>query len=162
VDPSLLPTGRHQYSAAYYGDDNFLPATSASVAQRIRKNALPVGVVRFSNGIVKGFAYDPNAPATAVDVQVIIDGQVYTTITASEARAGLMGQLGQNHKHGFSLPIPQLADGNHTVSFQVKDHAVTAYVPVGQVFSWKQISWAEKLQEDDPFLVLTSQHLLAQ
>ncbi|QQS45829.1 MAG: hypothetical protein IPM66_18145 [Acidobacteriota bacterium] len=67
---------------------------------------------------VAGWAYDPQAPSEAVEVQVFIDGKFARSSIAGAARPDLVAAgAAQGPDHGFSVPIDdlELEPGTHAV-----------------------------------------------
>jgi hypothetical protein len=93
-------------------------------------NRLPKGKVEVNNGLtVSGYAQDPNNPAASINVRVDIDGVTLTTVPASGERDDLTGLLGSAN-HGFSVTIPGLTPGKHTIAVYAIDGQAGAALPV--------------------------------
>jgi hypothetical protein len=66
------------------------------------------------NGQVKGWAWDPDAPGTAVAVDVYVDGVFAKTSSANVHRDDLQNALG-SADHGFAIDMPALSFGTHRI-----------------------------------------------
>lgn len=66
---------------------------------------------------IAGWAYDPSAPAEALEVQLFIDDQFIATRRAAEARADLVRAGATRYaQHGFTFSLTELglAPGTHS------------------------------------------------
>ncbi|MCK6536946.1 MAG: SpoIID/LytB domain-containing protein [Polyangiaceae bacterium] len=105
----------------FYGADiQILQATGACVAP---VNQSPQGFLdEASCSTLRGWAYDPDQPAKAIEVDLYVDvapgqaGATPITVTANVSRPDLCAAIG-SCEHGFELPTPAaLQDGQaHTV-----------------------------------------------
>jgi hypothetical protein len=66
------------------------------------------------NGI-RGWAFDPVLSTASLPIRVDIDGAAVTTQNATGIRQDLLPFFGSVN-HGFSIAIPQLSQGPHTIS----------------------------------------------
>ncbi len=65
---------------------------------------------------VAGWAYDPQAPSEAVEVQIFIDGKFVRSSVAGAARPDLVAAgAAEGPDHGFSVPIDDLEPGLHAI-----------------------------------------------
>lgn len=97
-------------------------------------NEWPYGLLEsLDGGVVSGWAYDPDAPARALGVQLYVDGAWVKSLTAGEPRADLAvkGVLGD--AHGFSAPLPALAKGQTLRAYAVDDQGKWAVPLDGQL-----------------------------
>lgn len=67
-----------------------------------------------SNGQLKGWAWDPDAPGTAVAVDVYVDGVFSKTASANLHRDDLQASIGSSD-HGFAIDSPALSFGTHRI-----------------------------------------------
>jgi hypothetical protein len=56
--------------------------------------------------VVVGWAWDPSLPTTAINVQILADGQVIATIPASTFRQDLLNAGIGNGQHAFFFNVP--------------------------------------------------------
>lgn len=84
-------------------------------------NEWPYGLVEAGDGgTATGWAYDPDAPDKALQVQLYADGKWVGSATAGQPRADLGVKGVQGEAHGFSFPIPATAAG--TLRAYAVDH----------------------------------------
>jgi len=109
-------------------------------------NHPPKGAVTSGSGTtVSGWAVDPDDMNTPVQVQVFIDGQWLATTTANISRPDVQAKAGAINV-GFSVDIPGLRPGTHTITVYAIDgqansqaavligtYKVTNTPPVGKV-----------------------------
>ncbi|HZV00268.1 MAG TPA: hypothetical protein VFF73_26355, partial [Planctomycetota bacterium] len=93
-----------------------------------QKNNPPQGFLDVGNTTVAaGWAYDPDAGAAPVSVEIWIDNALYQTVTANQTRPDLVPIVAPEPTHGFSCSMPDsLNDG--------KFHSIRAFainVPSG-------------------------------
>lgn len=76
---------------------------------------------------ISGWVWDANQPDAPVTVNVYIDGNLYTQLTASAYRSDLQAMGKGNGNHGFSIPTPaSTQDGRpHTVAVRTADGSFT-------------------------------------
>jgi len=89
-----------------------------------RRNTEPVGFLDYVNmQRAGGWAYDADAGADAVEVEVWIDGVFHALLWAGESRPDLVPVASREPYHGWSLPtVGILDDGEfHTVRAFVRD-----------------------------------------
>ncbi|MCL2639634.1 MAG: hypothetical protein FWD53_02200 [Phycisphaerales bacterium] len=93
-------------------------------------NRLPKGAVTSGNGFnVSGWAVDPDDPSKPIQVQVFIDGVLLTTTTANLPRPDVQSKAGALNV-GFSVDIPGLYPGTHTITVYAIDGQAGAAKPV--------------------------------
>jgi hypothetical protein len=98
---------------------NYINITSSSA------NQAPTGSfdeVRLSDGVVRGWAYDPDAPSTSSQVHVYVDGPagsgtLLSGFATNTLRSDVNSSLGISGNHGFEYAIPaQYRNGaQHTI-----------------------------------------------
>jgi hypothetical protein len=89
-----------------------------------RRNSEPVGFLDYVNTQkIGGWAYDADAGANAVEVEVWIDGILQAVLRAGESRPDLVPAASPGPHHGWSLPAKALLDDGefHTVRAFVRD-----------------------------------------
>ncbi|QHT56318.1 hypothetical protein GXP71_09670 [Cellulomonas sp. H30R-01] len=77
---------------------------------------------------VKGWAYDPDAPATSVPVSVTVDG-VETVLTADQPRPDVDAAYGSGPRHGFEAHVAA-STGRHTVCLTARKPAPGRDLPL--------------------------------
>mgnify|MGYP001599117447 CR=1 FL=1 len=96
------------------------------------------------NGQLMGWAWDPDAPGTAIAVDVYVDGVYSKTASANVERPDLSAVTGGSTAHGFSIEMPVLSFGTHkidlygaeaqgNVSTLIGSKLVTNARPIGNV-----------------------------
>lgn len=96
------------------------------------KNTKPVGKLEVDNGYtVSGWAVDPDNKAASINVSVVIDGVALpgTPTLANGNRPDLLGKYGSAN-HGFSIAIPGLTPGKHTIAVYALDGQASSQAPV--------------------------------
>ncbi len=89
-----------------------------------QRNTEPVGFLDYATTrIIGGWAYDADAGANAVEVEVWIDGVFQTVLRAGELRPDLVPIASPEPDHGWSIPAKALLDDGelHTVRAFVRD-----------------------------------------
>jgi hypothetical protein len=93
-------------------------------------NKKPAGKVEVNDGFtVSGYAQDPDNPTASINVRVDIDGVTLTSSPANVNRPDLTTKLGSG-LHGFSVTIPGLTPGKHTISVYALDGQAGSQAPV--------------------------------
>ncbi|MBT2503071.1 glycoside hydrolase family 6 protein [Curtobacterium sp. ISL-83] len=87
------------------------PSTGTAAPTGHRDAVLSDGVRRVS---VRGWAFDRDAPGTALQVRVSVDGTVVQTLTAADARADVDRTFGVGADHGFAGTV-SAASGRRTI-----------------------------------------------
>jgi hypothetical protein len=83
-----------------------------------QRNATPYGFLDVANAqTAGGWAYDPDANAAPINVQIWIDNVLFTTTQANTNRPDLVPIVAAEPTHGFSVAMPpSLGDGKvHTI-----------------------------------------------
>jgi hypothetical protein len=89
-----------------------------------QRNAEPVGFLDYANTrTIGGWAYDADAGANAVEVEVWTDGLLQAVLRAGESRPDLVPAVSPEPDHGWSFPAKALLDDGefHTVRAFVRD-----------------------------------------
>jgi hypothetical protein len=89
-----------------------------------QRNTEPVGFLDYANTReIGGWAYDADAGANAVEVEVWVDGVLQTVLRAGELRPDLVPIASPEPDHGWSIPAKALLDDGefHTVRAFVRD-----------------------------------------
>lgn len=110
-----LPPGTHTLRVVAF-DEPFGSEIALGV-RTVTVETGPLGVLDTfdaANGI-RGWAFDPLLPTASVPIQVVVDGTIVATQTASGVRPDLVPFFGSAN-HGFSLDLPTLSPGPHTVA----------------------------------------------
>lgn len=109
------PTCPHEGWGCGCGQSSTTPPTSYD----------PVGYFDFAScpGAATGWACDQSDFNAALNVEIYIDGSLYTTITANYSRADVAGSCGNTSLHGFNWSIPAaLYNGSaHTIYVKAKN-----------------------------------------
>ncbi len=122
--PGSYSTGYHQF------DVYRLNPVSGAVEEKIGTKILSVAETAAPRGSfdgslgssIFGWAYDPDAPTTAINVRVDIDGITNSTFTTQFARADVNAAFGITGNHGFSFDIPgSVSNGSHTFAVYALD-----------------------------------------
>lgn len=107
--------------------------TRVLIGTRSFVNNAPVGV--FGNAIgnrVVGWVYDPDQPATSIDVIVKVDGAIFTEVTANISRSDIVGRTQGTTNHGYNITLSGLASGSHTVQIFGVDPSTGVTDLIGQ------------------------------
>lgn len=84
-------------------------------------NEWPYGLLEAGDGgTATGWAYDPDDPARALQVQLYADGKWVGAVAANQLRADLSPKGVQGEAHGFSFAVPATAAG--TLRAYAVDH----------------------------------------
>ncbi len=128
--PGLTP-GPH--SITVVAQDPTTGVFSVLLRGTIYGNSPPIGSVDIATAsVVSGWAADPNTPAASVLVRVDIDGVAGQPLLASNQRSDLANVPGINSTaHGFSVSLPPLTPGPHTVSVYAVDTQSEALTLLG-------------------------------
>jgi hypothetical protein len=85
--------------------------------------------------MVTGWAFDADTPTKFVNVKLVIDGKTVATGSANIDRPDLAGDLGTDSKgktrHGYSIKLPTLKAGVHTVATYAVDTLTGTLVLLG-------------------------------
>jgi hypothetical protein len=90
-------------------------SSSATVTVTSGTNNPPVGTfdeIRLSDGVIRGWSYDPNATSTSNDIHIYIDGAagaggtLLTGITTNVLRSDVNGSFNITGNHGIEYTIP--------------------------------------------------------
>ncbi len=139
-DLSSLTPGLHKIDLYAADANNGISYLIGS--RQVNTNLLPAGWVDVNNGTtVSGWAADGNAGANSSQVRIVIDGNAPVLATANRSRNDLISLLGSPN-HGFSVTLPQLTAGAHTIAVYAIDSttfdqvliansAVTVAGPIG-------------------------------
>lgn len=114
-----LPVGEHNVRAVFVGDNNCSPASSQSVAIRVRANVVPVGNIWVNaQGRLRGQVLDANQPETAIITDILIDGVPLTRFSANRPAPANINQPAIQPiagDHSFVIGLPVLSVGTHTI-----------------------------------------------
>jgi hypothetical protein len=109
-----LPGSYVGHVVEVYGTDT----PTGSLTLLFSNNHKPVGKVEVNNGVVvSGWALDPDSGANPINVLVKVDG---VTLAGTPTAANL-NHAGSVNGHGFSVAIPGLTPGKHTVAVYTID-----------------------------------------
>ncbi|HVS69682.1 MAG TPA: M12 family metallo-peptidase [Phycisphaerae bacterium] len=127
--PANLSRGVHRIDV--YAVDNAGGLVAPLGSRMVETNVLPAGYVdRLDATTLAGWAVDPNDITQAVQIRYTIDGNAPQFATASVNRPDL-GALYTTTAHGFSIALPQLSAGPHTVTVYAADNDNKALVLLG-------------------------------
>jgi hypothetical protein len=99
-------------------------------SRTINTNLLPFGFVDIlTTTSLKGWAIDPNNFSTPIQVRYAIDNNAPQFLTAGDTRADLSPTYPSTN-HGFSITLPQLPAGPHTVRVYALDPDNLALIPL--------------------------------
>jgi subtilisin family serine protease len=109
-----------------------LPLPNVTLKSKVLSGpAAPIGFVDVANAtVVKGWTLDQDTPAAPVMVQVNVDGNSVGTATANLSRPDLMAKYGSAN-HGFSIDLPTLTAGFHTIDVYALDTTTNAPTLLG-------------------------------
>jgi hypothetical protein len=97
----------------------------------VSTNTAPRGWIDVANSTsVKGWAFSKDVGSGAIQVRYSIDGGAPVFVDANLSRPDLAGPLGSAN-HGFSIALPQLKAGKHTVRLDAVDTLTRALTPLG-------------------------------
>jgi len=92
----------------------------------------PLGSVDVINSNqVIGWAFDANAGANPINVQLKINGVNYTPVAANQSRPDLVPVFGSGN-HGFNFAMPTLAPGSNTIQVYALDNPSGTQTLIGQ------------------------------
>jgi hypothetical protein len=143
VDLSSLPAGSHSITVTAK-DNRTSDEDDVVIYDDFINNTQPRGVVdTISENTIYGWAQDPDAPTTAIPVDIYIDGVYNKTTTANVNRPDLTSAIGSAN-HGFSVTLPEMTFGTHridvyasesqgNVSTLIGAKTVTNRPPVGMI-----------------------------
>ena len=114
-----LPPGQHSVTI-YAGNVAGGSGDTSSVPRIVATGRKPLGhldsTTAVSNGIrLKGWAFDPDEPATEINVAVYRDGQGVKWFPTGSPRSDVNSVYGITGRHGFDITIPA-TPGSHTVA----------------------------------------------
>ena len=119
--PALSP-GAHTV-AVYAIDTASTSVAPVRLAQGTVTNAPPHGYVdALSATSVSGWAFDPDAGASSINVTVYVDRAVFATVSANTYRRDLVTALGSGN-HGFSVDLSSLTKTSHAITVTMHDSA---------------------------------------
>jgi len=128
VDLTPLPPGWHTIKIYALDSTNGNPTLIGT--QRVYTNLPATGNFDSFNGnMITGWALDPNAGATASQIQIRIDNLPPIYAQANAARPDLPGN---ESAHGFSITLPQLMPGSHAVTIYAVDSTTGALTLLGK------------------------------
>lgn len=126
--PALAP-GFHRIDVNTY--DPLTGDATLLSTQTISTNSPPTGWIDVLNtGMVAGWALDPDNGGTPIQVRISIDGVPRPLVTANIARPDVATVFGTAN-HGFSVALPQLSKGNHTITVDAVDPVTQQLVRLG-------------------------------
>lgn len=132
--PIVLPPGPHSIQVfAVESDTTSVDQTLLGEIAGLT-NPSPLGVLDVAGREgVSGWAFDPDAGANPVQIQVRVDGQVKATVTANSQRNDLGPVIGSTN-HGFFVPLSGLAAGPHKIEIYALDNPSNTPVKIAQQF----------------------------
>jgi hypothetical protein len=114
-----LSLGVHQVEV--YAVDSLTGALTLIGSQSIDTNTPPTGQVEtLTATTLSGWAFDANSASASIQIQYQIDDLPAVLVTAKISRPDLKATLGSKN-HGFSVSLPPLPVGDHTVSVWAVD-----------------------------------------
>lgn len=116
--PPKLSAGPHRVDI--YAIDPVSGAPVLIDSEWINETAASGVLESLTSQSATGWAYAPSAPGGKALVRLDVDDLIGVPVTASLARPDLAGTVGALNI-GFSIPIPQLAPGDHTVTVTLID-----------------------------------------
>jgi hypothetical protein len=129
-DISSLAPGEHKIQV-FAVDLNNGAATEIGRTHTINTNLRPTGWVDVFGHTLEGWAYDPNAGSAPIPIAFSIDGGPFRNATADLNRPDLQSFVGSTN-HGFSLTLPQLSFGAHTVKVYAHDSTTGERTFIGE------------------------------
>ncbi|HVX85954.1 MAG TPA: S8 family peptidase [Phycisphaerae bacterium] len=127
--PTPLAPGFHRLDL--FAQDTSTHALTYLGSKEVNTNVAPIGSLDLFNGhTLAGWAFDANAGATPIQIRYQLDNNAPQLVTASVSRSDLQSYVGSTN-HGFSITLPQLAAGSHTVTVWAVDpdlNAVEAFL----------------------------------
>jgi hypothetical protein len=128
-DLTGLAKGTHKVEL--YGLDTATGSASLIASKLITTNLTPIGNIDWFDGsILAGWALDPDALASAVQIRYTIDNHAPVLLTANATRGDLTSVFG-SAEHGFALVLPQLTAGAHTITVDAVDPVSQAVTRIG-------------------------------
>jgi hypothetical protein len=114
VDLSSLPSGSHSITVTAR-DNRTSDENDVVIYDDFINNRQPKGFVdSISENFINGWAQDPDAPTTAIPVDIYVDGVFAKTTTANVNRPDLINAIGSAN-HGFSVSLPEMTFGTHRI-----------------------------------------------
>jgi len=116
---NTLKPGIHRMDV--YAVDSLTGAAILIGTSQINTNQPATGNLEtITSSQITGWAYDPDAGNAAVQVRYQIDDFAPVFVTANVSRPDLQATLGSRN-HGFTINLPQLIAGDHTITVDVVD-----------------------------------------
>lgn len=130
ADPA---TGSDSGNAVILSDQP-LPAENAVAEHQPKASLDSLKAVDSGEVLVEGWAFDPDAPAESLIIDVYLDTIRVTEVTAGDAREGL-GDLydGTGDNHGFSTKVSLDTPGIHQVCVVARDFGELSGISLGCV-----------------------------
>ena len=123
-----LKPGLHRLDV--YAVDTLTGTLTLLGANSVSSNQPAIGAVEvLNNTTLSGWAFDPDAGGGAIQIQYRIDDSAPVFVTANVSRPDLQTPLGSK-KHGFSVALPQLPAGDHTITVSAIDPNNKMLVPL--------------------------------
>jgi hypothetical protein len=114
-----LKPGLHRLDV--YAVDTLTGLLTLIGAEEVSSNQPATGAVETLNATtLSGWAFDADARGSAIQVRYQIDGGAPVLVTANRSRPDLLAQLGSKN-HGFSVALPQLPEGEHSITVDAVD-----------------------------------------
>jgi hypothetical protein len=130
-DISSLTPGKHKIQL-FAIDTTTGNATLIGGVRTTNTNLPPTGWVDvFDNNTLKGWAWDPNSGAASIHIVYSVDHGPLRVALADGDRPDLLSHVGST-KHGFSIALPQLSFGRHTVRVYAVDSTTGDRIFIGQ------------------------------
>lgn len=148
VDLSSLPKTSHAITLTLHDDRNSVQKEIVLYDGFIN-NTEPRGWVDSATSRrVSGWAQDPDAGASAIAVDVYVNGKFAGSTTANLNRPDLTAVLGSAN-HGFNFELPNLAVGTHTVEVYAAESQGTVATLIGKrtVTNTAPTGWVDVLNK---------------
>lgn len=132
VDLSTIPAGSHSITVTLH-DQISSPHEEVVLYDSFINNHSPIGYIDAAGPAqVSGWAYDQDAGADAINVDVYVDGQFARTARADVYRADLQGAVGSTN-HGYVVTLPGMSFGAHKVEVYAAESQGNVSVKIGEV-----------------------------
>jgi hypothetical protein len=116
---SAIPAGIHRLDA--YAVDSLTGSLTLIGSSQLSSNRAAYGQVQsLTSGNIIGWAFDPDAGASAIQVRYQIDDFAPVLITANASRPDVTAIVGSKN-HGFNITLPQLTAGDHVITVDAVD-----------------------------------------
>ncbi|HEY4328504.1 MAG TPA: hypothetical protein VGN88_02115 [Phycisphaerae bacterium] len=126
IDLTALPPGSHKIDI--YAMDTTATTSKLIGTKIINTNVLPSGHIdSFDGATFTGWAMDPNTGIAPSQIMYKIDGGIPWFATADASRPDLTNASA----HGFSVTLPQLKAGAHTITVYAVDSTSSKLVLLG-------------------------------